>query len=85
MGGMRMTDIKSAIESLDDCIKNQPCECEDFKLAIRSLQAWSEVLEELEEERGYLGNTLYQRKAYEDAIDIINQKLAEIGEGERYE
>lgn len=80
-----MTDIKSAIESLDDCIKNQPCECEDFKLAIRSLQAWEEVLQELEKERDFFTSIRgeYGRGvvfANSRAIDIIKQKLAEIEE-----
>lgn len=46
--------------------------------AIRSLEAWSEVLNELEENRKGLVNTEYDlgvRKGIGFAIDIIKQKL----------
>lgn len=77
--------IESAIDHYRDvCVQmGQYPESDTYRyaeLAIRSLQAWEEVLQELDKERGYLGNTLYQRKAYEKSIDIINQHLSEIEE-----
>ena len=92
-----MTEIKSAIEHLDNLIgmieDNQGTDYDsDFKLAIRSLQAWSEVLQELEKKNelymSYLSNKenpydsdLFGKHiAVENCIDIINQHLAEIEE-----
>lgn len=79
--------IKSAIEwceefeiahNLKDGEKN------NFRYAINSLKAWSEVLEELEElEEIKDDDTLYIHIRVRDAIDIINQKLAEIEEEEK--
>lgn len=59
-----------------------------FDLAIRSLQAWSEVLTELEEEREEILNSNdYESEIvnyclfnFDKAIDIINKHLAEIEE-----
>ena len=54
-----------------------------MKVSIRSLQAWEEVLQELEENRKGLVNTEYDlgvRKGIGFAINIINQHLAEIEE-----
>lgn len=85
-----MTDIKSAIEGLEFL-----CECGEIgltdeekqpvQLAIRSLNAWGEVLQELEEVKEYVRglNTRYyigKRIGLEEAIDIINQHLVEIEE-----
>lgn len=77
--------IKSAIETFKDYKENgydlRPSNSELFDFAIRSLQAWEEVLKELEAEKN---------KSYESwgvnylglkrAINIINQHLAEIEE-----
>ena len=54
-------------------------EVKAFVTAIRSLQAWEEVLQELE----YLKDRTTSPTmllAYSEAIDIINQHLAEIEE-----
>lgn len=86
-----MTDIKSAINQIQtelikdiDIPKSAKTELANQKalhFAIRSLQAWEEVLKELEAEKN---------KSYESwgvnylglkrAINIINQHLAEIEE-----
>ena len=55
---------------------------EDAEKAIRSLQAWEEVLQELEDERAFedsLGND-EARVELDMCIRIINQHLAEIEE-----
>lgn len=52
-----------------------------FDLAIRSLQAWEEVLEKLETEKIKSYDTLgFYYNGLQRAINIINQKLAEIEE-----
>lgn len=67
-----------------------------FDLSIRSLQAWDEVLNELEEKKDVyklvsISNTAvgkaytYDESTICMAIDIINQHLSEIEEGEEYE
>ena len=86
IGGMKMTEIKSAIEHLDSLLgmieDNQNTDYDsDFKLAIRSLQAWGEVLQELKTEK----NKSYENGGFnylglQRAINVINQHLAEIEE-----
>lgn len=51
----------------------------NIKTAISSLNAWSEVLEELEEEKLY-PHCDYFKDGIDYAIDIINYHLAEIKE-----
>ena len=87
--------IKSAIEYLEDVIeivhRSKPDgECSEVKMAIRSLKAWEEVLQELEtlirgcdimlednnEDMFYGG----KKRGYEKAIEVINQKLKQIEE-----
>ena len=79
--------IKSAIETIEnrDSIMDY-CEnrqlSDSLDLAIRSLKAWEEVLQELEEERAFedsIGND-EARVELDMCIRIINQKLAEIEE-----
>lgn len=76
--------IKSAIETFGDYKENgydlRASNGELFDIAIRSLQAWSEVLQELEELKKTaekMSNYILY-KACEMAIDIINKHLAEI-------
>ena len=75
--------IKRAIETFEDYKENgydlRASNGELFDIAIRSLQAWEEVLNELkniysDESENQYGNGIHK------AIDIINQKLAEIEE-----
>ena len=88
----------------DDCICRICADCEfnydndnieeSVDTAICSLQAWSEVLQELEKKNAlymsYLNNKenpydseLFGKHiAVENCIDIINQKLKQIEEGE---
>lgn len=61
-----------------------------YDTAIRSLQAWEEVIEELEKLKSISNDMLDfddedmyfvgKKQAYKDAINIINQKLAEEGD-----
>ena len=85
-----MTEIKSAIEEFQEWIDraeefNPDIESDHvkaMKLAIRSLQAWSEVLNELKEERDRFNrcNLNGEVIGIVSAIEVINQKLAEIEE-----
>lgn len=54
---------------------------EALKLAIRSINAWEEVLNQLQEWKNNAENKHEQKivYAYFSAIELINQKLAEIG------
>lgn len=84
--------IKSAIyclkhpalqELCEKCTHYDDCDGDNYvkeyiDLSIRSLQAWSEVLQELEEETEDLN--LHYVMGIEKAIDIINRHLAEIEE-----
>lgn len=75
--------IKSAIEELK--IADEYCVIPSIKsrtLAIRSLNAWEEVLNQLHEWKNNAENEHEQKIAYAyfSAIDIINQHLAEIEE-----
>lgn len=86
-----MTDkIKSAIETFEDYKENgydlRSSNVELFDIAIRSLSAWEEVITELRKTKAdikefnieyYIG----ERIGLEKAIDIINQKLADIEGG----
>ena len=85
--------IKSAIETFEDYKENgydfRASNGELFDIAIRSLQAWEEVLQELEEMKCEYDCTTneFQRGANaganfirNKAIEIINQHLAEIEE-----
>lgn len=79
--------IKSAIEELELTSNFFPNDW-TIALAIRSLHAWEEVIEELEKlksiSNGMLdfdGEDMYfvgKKQAYKDAIEIINQHLSEI-------
>lgn len=52
-----------------------------FDIAIRSIQAWEEVLQELETEKNKsYENGGFNYSGLQRAINIINQKLAEIEE-----
>lgn len=92
--------IKSAIEYLEDVFEdvkamNRSYPDEKFSelsLAIRSLKAWLEVLQELEilirgcdimleDTDDDIQSVLFyggKKRAYEKAIEVINQKLAEV-------
>lgn len=88
--------IKSAIEELEfdmECGEfYNPSMADSVKLAIRSLQAWEEVLNELknmrdiiwqdtdDEQRIVRANAWDKYEILGKAIDIINQHLAEIEE-----
>lgn len=80
--------IKSAIETFEDYKENgydlRTSNAELFELAIRSLQAWDEVLNQLQEWKNSAENEHEQKisYAYFSAIKIINQHLSEIEEGE---
>lgn len=93
-----MTDkIKSAIETFEDYKENgydlRASNGELFDIAIRSLKAWEEVLQKLEEREIEYSNNEFKPLAdnmyywgtrnlgIRDAINIINQKLAEIEGG----
>lgn len=66
----RYNDAKEIEVALNDMLK-----------AFRSLQAWEEVLQKLEElEEIKDDDTLYIHIRVRDAIDIINQHLAKIEE-----
>ena len=91
-----MTEIKSAIEEFQEWIDraeefNPDVESDHvkaMKLAIRSLQAWEEVLQELKNMREIIwqdtddegANAWDKIQILNKVIDIINQKLAEIEE-----
>lgn len=79
--------IKSAIKGLNELstMYGHKWIREDCELAIRSLQAWSEVLNELEKERDFFTSISGEYAkgsvfATSKAIDIINKHLAEIEE-----
>lgn len=88
--------IKSAIEEFNEIVEDidergeSPCYFgEDdlwyLKLAIRSLQAWKEVLQELEDIKEDVKESNFEYcigklNGLNKAIDIINRKLAEIEE-----
>lgn len=85
-----MTDIKSAIQYGNDYYKDLISACCDIsdrhkdyiKMANNSLNAWSEVLNELEKQIEF-DNELGQTEVVVGlriAINIINQKLAKIEE-----
>ncbi len=79
-----MTDIKSAIEQLELARNTRIFFPKDisFELAIRSLNAWEEVLQTLEESKdGYIKDKKIEPLlTVMLIIEIINQKLAEIEE-----
>ena len=85
----------SIIENEKECVQsdcNRDCSrCElvkeeseivsAFDTAIRSLQSWEEVLQELENEKNKsYENGGFNYSGLQRAISIINQKLAEIEE-----
>lgn len=78
--------IKSAIEELEFDMEigefYNPSMADSVKLAIRSLKAWEEVLNELENIRNHPRANLNQYfiDGINVATEIINQKLAEIEE-----
>lgn len=86
--------IKSALEVLGTYDMSEDNDDTEFKdsiaLAINSLNAWSEVLNECyeEQDRAYKRYCVFPTEsdsatydAYTNVIDIINQHLSEIGEG----
>lgn len=92
-----MTDIKSAIETIENrdsimdyCENRQLSDALD--LSIRSLNAWSEVLNELEETKEHATDLVRPKNfgmklkeftdmCFDEAINIIKQKLADIEGG----
>lgn len=81
-----MTDIKSVIKELEFL-----CECGEIGLtdeekqpvefAIRSLEAWEEVLQELKHDKEIcFAHDSDEGFVYARVIDIIKQKLSEIEE-----
>lgn len=87
-----MTEIKSAIKQIQtemikdiDIPKSAKTELANQKalrLAIRSLKAWEEVLNELEEVKVayYQDSAFITSNAIQLVIDFIKQKLSEIEE-----
>lgn len=75
--------IKSAVKELKEIPHHIGEDCDGYELralhlAINSLRAWEEVIEELEEETEDLNFNYVM--GIEKAIDIINQKLSEVEE-----
>ena len=74
--------IKSAIEWFDDFVGFYSLSEDEKKmsyLAIRSLKAWEEVLQELEHDKEIcFAHDSDEGFVYARVIDTINQKLAEI-------
>lgn len=79
-----MIDIKRAIKGLNELstMYGHQWIRDDCELAIRSLQAWEEVLNELEGARVFADKCYdtEEASAYRRAIGIINQKLEQIEE-----
>ena len=76
--------IKSAIKGLNEVstMYGHKWIRDDCELAIRSLQAWDEVLQELEEQKiaFYQNGAFLTSNAIQSVIDFIKQKLSEIEE-----
>lgn len=83
---MKMTEkIKSAIKDLKEIPQHIGEDCDGYelralRLAINSLNAWDEVLQELEEQKiaFYQNSAFLTSNAIQSVIDFIKQKLSEV-------
>lgn len=77
------------IEVCEECpiygkVGTDHCFEDSCRIAEKSLQAWEEVLNELETEKNKsYENAGFNYMGLQRAINIINQKLSEIEEGEK--